>query len=389
MKLLIALVLCCVSASCGGSHLGGSAGTAGSAGGTTGIGGGTGGEFTLTEWQIPFSESQPFQIATLNANVVYLTKDVEEHVGLLDVTSGVFTEWLTPYTTTSPGDIEVRAADQMVFIAGATLNEIGQFAPLTGTLTRWKLPTTAPDSGPWSLAFGAGTLVFFSANDDAGVGYIGRLDTATGNLTTWSFPGAGGSRVVAAPDGTVLFQCWDGTVPYQLARLNPASGVFTSWPMTAQPLFPIIADAGGTISFADWSSVPALARFLPSTGRLTEWTTPGLPDDSLALLQGWLYFGVDGDPALHALDISTTGRDSTIAPSTEAPVVTRTFQISPSTVTLTGQQAQGYVSQRQIAAEFSAPFATWSIQRPRMKAAIVNALYFTEDDHGVIARLTR
>ena len=180
-------------------------------------------EDVVTEWLVPFPGSMPFQIAARNDSVFYLTKDVGLHVGRLDVATARFTEWPTPYTTTSPGDIQVRASDGSVFIAAATLGEIGQLDVDTSTLTRWALPidTSAPEAtqGPWSLALDAGTAVFFEA-DDASGSYIGRLDTATGNLLTWRFPGATASRVVVAPDGTVLFNAWNGSGPYQ----NRAAG---------------------------------------------------------------------------------------------------------------------------------------------------------------------
>jgi streptogramin lyase len=353
------------------------------------------GEDVVTEWLVPFPGSMPFQIAARNDSVFYLTKDVGLHVGRLDVATARFTEWETPYTTTSPGDIQVRASDGSVFIAAATLNEIGQLDVDTSTLTRWALPidTSAPDAtqGPWSLALDAGTAVFFEA-DDASGSYIGRLDTATGNLLTWRFPGATASRVVVAPDGTVLFNAWNGSGPYQIARLDPVTGVFTSWSLTSQPLFPMVVAPDGSLFFEEASSdFVGVARLVPATGRLTEWRTPALPSDSLSILSGRVYFGADGDLSLTALDPAVAGNERTIGNTVVwGPIAPEVFHLTPSAWPLPVQQTIGTATKRAVQSQTAGGFETWRMATPpRMTASIPGAVYFTEDAYGTIARLER
>jgi len=397
-----------VCGACGPSQLGGSTGSAGTGGGApggaggsigigTGAGGAAGGATTgdeLTEWAVPFPASMPFQIAATNESVFYLTKDVEMRVGRLDVATAGFTEWTTPYTATSPGDIQVRASDGIVFLAGATFGEIGQLDVSTGRLTRWALPTAAPPAeqtqGPWSVAVGAGTAIFFEA-DDANGSFIGRLDTATGDLRTWPFPGATASKVVAAPDGTVLFTTWNGFGPYQIVKLDPATGVFTSWSLTTQPLFPLTIGADGSLFFEEASSdFTGIARLVPSTGRLTEWAAPEYPNDSLAIHGGRVFFGSDGGLFLRALDPSMQGRDRIIAPVASTPVVPQTFQLSPSALLLPIEQTVGVAQKRALPSQTDGAFEAWRFGTPpRMTASTPDDLYVTEDAYGIIARLPR
>jgi streptogramin lyase len=397
-----------VCGACGPSQLGGSTGSAGTggsapggAGGSidigTGIGGVAGGGSDpitgndLTEWPVPFPDSMPFQIAATDDSVFYLTKDVGMRVGRLDVATARFTEWTTPYTATSPGDIQV--ADGKVFFTGATFGEIGALNVATGQLTRWMLPTAAPPAeptqGPWSLAVPFGREIFFEA-DDANGPYIGILDTATGGLRAWSFPGATASKVVVAPDGSVLFTTWNGFGPYQIMRLDPTTGVFTSWPLTTQPLFPLVVADDGSVFFEEASSeFVGVARLVLSTGQLTEWETPAYPNDSLASHAGRVYFGSDGALLLSALDPRVPGRARTIVPIVSAPVAPQEFDVSSTTSVLPVEETIGVASRRVFPSQPAGAFVTWQLGTPpRMTASVPSALYFTEDAYGIIARLT-
>jgi len=397
-----------VSGACGPSQLGGNTGTAGTGGGAaggaggsidigTGIGGvaGGGGDSItgndLTEWPVPFPNSMPFQIAATDDSVFYLTKDDAMRVGRLDVATARFTEWTTPCTATSPGDIQV--ANGQVFFTCASFGEIGQLNVSTGQLTRWALPIAAPPAeptqGPWSLAVPSGREIFFEA-DDANGSYIGCLDTFTGGLRTWSFPGATASKVVVAPDGSVLFTTWNGFGPYQIVRLDPTTGVFTSWSLTTQPLFPLVVADDGSLFFEEGSSeFTGVARLVPSTGRLTEWETPEYPNDSLASHGGRVYLGSDGGLLLSALDPRVRGSDRNIVPIVSAPVAPQEFGLSSITTPLPVEETIGVASRRILPSQTVGAFVTWTLGTPpRMTASIPSALYFTEDAYGIIARLT-
>jgi streptogramin lyase len=375
----------------GGTAGGMSTGLGGGIGGSGGGLGGSGGEYTLTEWQVPFADADTFQIAARSDDIFYVTKNVELHLGRLNVSTGQFTQWQTPFTSTSPGDIAVRPSDGAIFITAATMGEIGQFDDATQTLVRWTLPPDITPAGPWSFAFDAArTHVFFTAGD-MNSSYIGRLDTASGELRTWTFQGAGASRIVDALDGTVLFASWDGSAPYAIVRLDPLTGVFTTWPLAAQPFYAAAMDVDGSFFFAQESSdFVGVARLVPSIGELTQWTTSGTPGDSLAILSGRVFFAIDGELNLKALDPTASGAESTIVPVTSPPISPSSYILSSTRVQLTPETAPGVTSQRTLQSQIAGPFETWSVsQVPRMKATTGGAAYFNEDGYGAIGRLTR
>ena len=164
-------------------------------------------EGSVTEWSIPFADSQPFQIAAWGTSVFYLNAAYEQMLGCLDTEHDTVTEWPLSAPATSPGDIQVRPSDGAVFFTNATVGELGQFDPQSQLLRRWPLPldvSAGAPPGPWSIAFDASGRVIFSA-DDAGGPLIGRLDTVSGRLDVWSFQEGGPVRVRLAPDGTVIF----------------------------------------------------------------------------------------------------------------------------------------------------------------------------------------
>jgi hypothetical protein len=162
---------------------------------------------TLTEWSVPFTDANPFQIAMAGANVVYLRDNPEQRLGLLEVDRARFTEWPLPYLVTSPGDIKVRAGDGAVFVAGLSENEIGQFDLQTQALRRWRLPLDIESGGPFSLGIDEVGGVFFTAYNASGA-LIGRLDTTSATVTTWQLPAAIGdaTRVTVAPGGPRVLQ---------------------------------------------------------------------------------------------------------------------------------------------------------------------------------------
>ena len=224
--------------------------------------------------------------------------------------------------------------------------------------------------------------------------YIGRLDTATGNLLTWRFPGATASRVVVAPDGTVLFNAWNGSGPYRIARLR--SGDRRVHQLVARQ--PTTVSDGGRSGWAASSSRMAssdyvgVARLVPATGRLTEWRTPAIPSDSLSFLSGRVYFGADGDLWL---ECPRSGRRR----ETNARSATRSCRAPSLLGYLTSPRPPGlHPFSRPSAWHDASPFnrrrhggfETWRMATPpRMTASIPGAVYFTEDAYGTIARLER
>jgi streptogramin lyase len=374
--------------STGSAGAAGSAATAGSTG-SAGAAGIAGSEGSVTEWSIPFADSQPFQIAAWGTSVFYLTVSVDQMLGRLDTENDTVTEWPVSDPSTSPGDVQVRPSDGAVFFPSATVGELRQFDPQTQLLRRWSLPLDVPPGdtpGPWSIAFDANDRVIFSAYD-AGGPLIGRLDTVSGHLDVWSFPDGGPMRVWVAPDGTII--CTTGLHSYDVVRLDPATGVLTEWALVDQPLWGSVIDGSGDIFFTQLSTdFQGLARFSPATGRLTHWATSDLFGyDSLDLLSGHVFFASSSPTALEALDPAVAGKDTILSPMPET-VTPRTSVVTPTMAVLSGQQASAQVTRLTAQRQTTGAFSSWSLPgAPRMLATVPGAVYYADGVEQFIARL--
>ena len=369
----------------------GAAGSAASAGntGSAGAAGIAGGEGSVTEWSIPFANSQPFQIAVWGTSVFYQTAEYDRMLGRLDTENDTVTEWPLSGPGTSPGDVQVRPSDGAVFFTSAPVGELGQFDPQSQLLRLWSLPLDVPAGdtpGPWSIAFDASDRVIFSANDASGP-LIGRLDTVSGRLDVWSFPGVAEARVSLAPDGT--FICASGAPSFDVVRLDPTTGVFTSWALLDQPLWGSVVDGSGDLFFLQLSAdFQGLARFSAATGRLTHWATSDLFGwESLEPLSGHVFFASSSPTALEALDPAVAGKDTILSPMPET-VTPRTSVVTPTMAMLSGQQAPAQVTRLTAQRQTTGAFSIWSLpSAPRMLATAPGAVYYADEVEQFIGRL--
>jgi streptogramin lyase len=350
----------------------------------------------ITEWRAPFPDWYLAQISAGSGDLFYVTAEVEMHLGRLDVERHRFTEWKLPFAATSPGDIRVRASDGAVFVTSGTSGEIGQFDPQTQTLRRWKIPVPDADSfeGPWSLAFDDGSGVFFTAADmDSLTTVIGRLDTATGIATTWRMPewiGSIGAGHLTYVNGAVFFNV---SGFWNVVALDLASGVFTAWPMIAQPAWDLASDSAGNVYFQEISSVSAIARLEPSSGRMTEWSFPGQFNDDIEVRNDQVLVGGSDPSGLAALDPSRAGIESVVSGTNAASVAPSSSVLVPTVTIPPRRQASARTSHRLVRGRAVGNFDLWPIDgQPRMVSAIPGAIFFTRtSDVGtsVIGRLLR
>jgi streptogramin lyase len=266
---------------------------------------------SVTEWLIPFADSQPFQIAAVGTSVFYLTAAYDQNLGRLDIEQNTVTEWPLSHPGASPGDIEIRPSDGAVFVTGV------------------------------------------------------------------------------APDGTIVFPIGGPSSPFQIMRLDPATGVFTAWQLADQPLFGSVLDPAGNFFFTQYSSIYGVTRLNPATGRLTTWATPDLLNsESMVLLSGHIFVGSALSTALEALDPSAAGQDVILPPLFYEAVSSRSLVVTPTTETLSGQQAPAEVTRRTVQRQTVGAFVIWPLPgTPRMLATVPGAVYYTDESEPVIARL--
>jgi len=346
---------------------------------------------TLTEWAVPFPDSQPFKVVAAGTDVFYLDNAFEQHLGRLDTTTGLFTQWPLPPGATSPSELVFRATDAMLFGTNGQAGEISQFDPASQLLRRWSV--AQPFDGPWSLAVDEGGRVLFRATESAtGRTRIGRLDTTAGTVTTWLVP-EGVAAVSAAdmallPGGSVFFNVYGFGNSNDVVILDTATGVFTTWPTAGEPASAVTTDAAGNVYFQE--TAPALARLVPATGQLTEWPTPGSLNDDLVFAVGRLFSGSIEPTGIIALDPTRVGSNSILIPFTSAPVAPDTVAAAAAEEILAGQQAQSAPTTREIKRRHEgAAFTGWAIpSAPRMLASAPGAIYFAPASASEIGRLT-
>jgi hypothetical protein len=353
---------------------------------------------TLTQWAVPFPDSQPFKVIAAGTDVFYLDNGFEQHLGQLDVAGNRFTQWLLPYIATSPSDIARQAADGTIFMSGANQRfetgdtppgEIGQFDPTTQLLRRW--PVADPGSGPWAISIDDQGAIMFRASDLlSSRSIVGRLDTVTGAVTTWAIPDGIADQtagdLLSIPGGSVFFNTIDKVVV-----LDTVTGVVTAWFTSSQPAYSLAADAAGNLYFQELSSsFTGIARLVPQTGQLTEWATPGAFNDDLTYAFGRLFFGSIAPTGLAALNPAAPGTESVLSPAFVDTIVPITTVVTPSAMTLSRQQAPGLTTQREIQRHHSGAFAGWAIpSSPRGVAAGPAATYFAASATNTIGRITR
>jgi streptogramin lyase len=344
---------------------------------------------TLTQWEVPFAESQPFKIMVAGPDVFYLDGGFEQHLGRLDPAKGKFTQWTLPFPATSPGEIVRRDSDGAIFVTGAVLGEIAQFNAATQVLRRWRLPFVEPGEGPFSVAVDDQGRVLFETVDVANLRLmIGRLDTATGAVAVWPVsPDIADTQVgpiIALPDGTVFFNSVSS-----VAVLDPASGVFTSWAPSSQPAWALASDGAGSLYFQEQSSTfTGIARLIPGTGRLTEWATPGAFDDDLTFASGKLLFGSIEPTGLAALDPLQPGTETVLAAMSSEPVVPLSGVATVSSATLSGKRGHGRVFRNEVVPSSAGAFTSWAVANGvRAVGAGQGAVYFTEGA-AAIGRIT-
>jgi virginiamycin B lyase len=163
----------------------------------------------------------------------------------------------------SPNGVVARPTGP-VWFTDPPNDQVGRLDAATGTITTWQTPT----SGGWplGLTFGPDGNLWFT---ERSVDRVGR-STPSGVITEWALtPGAFPNRIVAGPDGALWFTELRSN---QVGRIT-TSGVLTEYPVTGGPVG-ITVSPSGRMYVALWTAhhVGALA----TSGAITRtWDVPG------------------------------------------------------------------------------------------------------------------
>ena len=376
----------------GGGMAGGGAGQSGGASGQGGRASGTAGsEGSVTEWSIPFADSQPFPNRCIRDQCFLPEQRVRTDARSSRHRERHGDRMAPVQSRDEPGRRRLRRVRWRRLLHERDRRRAWPVESQSQLLQRWPLPldVAAGDwPGPWSIAFDASDRVIFSAYDANGP-LVGRLDTTNGHLDVWSSPEGGPVRVRSAPDGTVIFptmgpefdvvrlESSDRRIHGLGARRSAALGVCRRWLgelllSAAVVRFPgagaIQPRHGPPHQLGDVESIPVRLAGPALRPHLLSSPSP---------------------TTLEALDPAVAGTDTVLSPTDTQTVPPRTSVVTPTMETLSGQQASAQVTQGTAQRQTTGAFSIWSLpDAPRMVATVPGAVYYTDDAARFIARLT-
>lgn len=138
-------------------------------------------EGRISEWSVP-TNLAPRDPAVDARGVVFFAVSRGDRIARFDPRTERFTEWKLPEGTRPHG--VVVASDGKVFFGGYGNGTIGELDPATGAMRFHK--SSDPASGVYALAADRAGNIWCTERD---IGRIGRLERATGTMTSHRMPG--------------------------------------------------------------------------------------------------------------------------------------------------------------------------------------------------------
>ncbi|MBI2865446.1 MAG: hypothetical protein HYX94_12905 [Chloroflexi bacterium] len=220
---------------------------------------------------------------------------------------------------------------------------------------------------------------------------IGRLEIATGNLSTYSLAGRGN---VWGLKEDYAGNIWYSSVNTNtIGRLNPSTNIVTEWPISGNHHFGLDIDpTTGDIWFLTRSQAPGIYRLSPASNSVTAWATYPYTDvyDLDIDPDGNIWFTVQptGDQGVGRLDRNTgqitvwtmpvaDGRPFRLIADTNAEVWFTEFASTANSVTKLAPAAN-------LLSQFGAPMSSIS---PSALLKEGNAVWFAEQGANGVGRL--
>jgi virginiamycin B lyase len=223
---------------------------------------------TITEFSIPTSGSQPFDITSGPDGALWFVEQGGNKIGRI-TTAGSITEFSVPTPGSGPSGI-TAGPDGALWFTELFGGKIGRITT-SGTITEFTVPTSF--SGPGGITTGPdGALWFTQFNGNK----IGRITTA-GSITEFSIPTPGSQpvNITTGPDGALWFTEFAAN---KIGRIT-TSGSITEFPLPpTSPGGPqgIVAGPDGALWFAEFNA-NRIGR-MTTAGEVTEYqVTPGDP----------------------------------------------------------------------------------------------------------------
>jgi len=180
--------------------------------------------------------------------------------GALPDVAGKVREW--PVPTPRFARDPAAAPDGSIFISVMSGNKVARFDPRTQTFREWDLPS---GHRPHGVLVDKQGIVWTTGN---GNGTIGRLDPASGRITEFNTPSAGGgphTLVITDDGGTIWFTLQSGD---KIASLDTRTGAMREYRTSGGP-YGLALDQAGKVWFCRIGD-NRMGRLDPKTGAMSE-----------------------------------------------------------------------------------------------------------------------
>ncbi|WP_051467229.1 virginiamycin B lyase family protein [Actinomadura oligospora] len=231
----------------------------------------------ITEYRIPNNSAKgtgfPDAIATASDGAVWFTdgSQLVSRVGRVDPATGAVSTFEMPADSLPNARITGIAAGANGAMWLATTDN-GSIVKITASGSAGVLTTFATGLNPYSVTVGPDQAVWFTSQD----GQVGRLDPATGAVTTYAPPGAMGGAPsigeITSGGGKIWF-----TEPGngKIGSIDPASGEISEFAVPTTDARPtgLTVRPDGSVWFTE-SSSSNIGMLDPSTGQINEYPLP-------------------------------------------------------------------------------------------------------------------
>jgi uncharacterized protein (TIGR03437 family) len=231
-------------------------------------------QVTITDFNIPTSNGQPWAIATGPDGNLWFTENTGNKIGKI-TPAGIISEFNIPSANAQPFGIATGPDGNLWFTEGAG-DKIGKITP-AGVITEFNIPT--PFSHPKGIATGPDGNLWFTE----GINRIGKI-TPAGAITEFNIPTPGGLPlgIVSGQDGNLWFTEWGGN---KIGKITPA-GAITEFDIPTPTSYPfgIAAGPDGNLWFTE-DLGNKIGQITPA-GAITEFNIPTSGSLPLSIVSG-------------------------------------------------------------------------------------------------------
>jgi streptogramin lyase len=218
---------------------------------------------TITEFSLPFANSEPYTITAGPDGNLWFTEFATHRIGRI-TPQGNITEF--PLLTGNGRWGITSGPDHNLWFTDFVGNQVESITPIGGVTA---FPLVTADSKPTGITAGPDGNLWFT---EFAKNQIGRI-TPTGVITEFSLPGAQSRKctaIAAGPDGNLWFTESNGN---QIGRLTPAGSLVEfTLPTPANGPQGITAAADGSLWFTE-QTTHRIGRIAPN-GAISEFPLP-------------------------------------------------------------------------------------------------------------------